>query len=69
MDVDKRLSYTQRILRGAAIKKYREVLVTCRQLEKELTGDEWTLGDLAGLFVKDFWTWAKTDTTEYDGHD
>ena len=69
MDVDKRLSYTQHILGGAALKKYREVLVTCRQLEKELAGDEWTLGDLAGLLVEDFWTWAKTDTTGYDGHD
>ena len=37
MDVDKRLAYTQRILRGAALKKYQEVLVTCRQSEKELT--------------------------------
>ena len=31
MDVDKSLAYTQRIIRGAALKKYREVLVTCRQ--------------------------------------
>ena len=37
MDVDKRLAYTQHILRGAALKKYHEVLVTCRQSEKELT--------------------------------
>ena len=42
MDVDKRLAYTQRILRGATLKKYQEVLVTCRQSAKELTGDEWT---------------------------
>ena len=27
MDVDKRLAYTQHILRGAALKKYHEVLV------------------------------------------
>ena len=30
VDVDNMLAYTQRILRGAALKKYREVLVTCR---------------------------------------
>ena len=40
MNVDKRLAYTQSILRGAALKKYREVLVTCRQSAKDLAGDE-----------------------------
>ena len=49
MDVTKRLAYMQRILRGAALKKYREVLVACRQLEKEIVGDEWNIGKLAGL--------------------
>ena len=34
MDVEKRIAYTQRILRGTALKKYRDVMVTCRQLEK-----------------------------------
>ena len=38
MDVERRIVYTQRILGGAALKKYREVLVTCRQSAKELTG-------------------------------
>ena len=39
MDVEKMLSFTQRILKGAALKKYREVLVICRQSAKELAGD------------------------------
>ena len=43
MDVEKRLASTQRILRGSALKNYREVLVICRQSVKELAGDEWTL--------------------------
>ena len=38
-DVDKGLAYTQRILRGSALKKYREILVTCKQPKKELAGD------------------------------
>ena len=38
MDVDKRLDYMQRIFIEAALKKYREVLVTFRQSAKELTG-------------------------------
>ena len=37
-DVDKRLAYTQIILRGSA------------QLAKELAGEEWNIGELAGLF-------------------
>ena len=69
IDMDKRLAYKQRIIRGSALKKYRELLVTCRQSAKELAGDEWTLGKITGLSAKDFSTWAKTNTTGYDGHD
>ena len=68
MDVEKRLAYTQCILRGAALKIYREVLVACRQSAKDLAGDEWNLGELAGLSVEAFWDWAKTDTTGYGRH-
>ena len=67
-DLDKRLVYTQRILIGAALKKYREVLMTCKQSAKELADDEWTLGNMNGLSPEDFWNWVKTDTTGYDRH-
>ena len=63
-----RINYTQSILRGSALKKYREVLVACKQLEKELAEDEWDIGKLAGLSTEDFWTWANTDTKAYDRH-
>ena len=66
--VDKRLAYRQRILRVSALKKYQEVLVTCKKLTKELAGDKWTLGDLSGVSTEDFWNWAKTDTIGYDEH-
>ena len=46
-----------------------KTLVTYRQLAKDLTGDEWTLGELAGLPVENLCTWDKTGTTGYDGHD
>ena len=49
MKMDKRLAYTQRILRGFAVKKSSEVLVTWTKLSKELAGDEWTLGDMTRL--------------------
>ena len=56
------------ILRGYALNKYREVLVASMQPEKELAGDEWNLKKLTGISTEAFWTWAKTDTTGYDGH-
>ena len=66
MNTDQKVAYTRSTLKGAALKKYREVLVACRQLAKELEGDEWNLGKLAGLSADDFWTWAKMDTMGYD---
>ena len=42
--------------------------MTCRQLVKELVGYAWTIGELTGISAEDFWTWAKMDTTGYDGH-
>ena len=66
--VYKRVAYMQRILRGSAFKKYEEVLVACRKLEKELVVDEWNLGELSGISAEAFWTWTMADTTGYDGH-
>ena len=42
--------------------------MTCKQSAKDLAGDEWTLGDMSGISTEDFCTWAKKDTTWYDGH-
>ena len=42
--------------------------MTFQQSEKELAADEWALGNMSGLSREEFWTWAKTDTTEYDRH-
>ena len=36
VDVDKRVAYTQCILRGVELKKYRAVLLECKQSAKEL---------------------------------
>ena len=62
------IAYTQHILRGAALKKYREVLVACRHPEKELVVDEWNLGKLGRISIEAFCTLAQTYTTGYDGH-
>ena len=43
-------------------------MVACRQLAKELAGDEWNLGELEQLSAEAFWTRSKTDTTGHDRH-
>ena len=40
--------------------------MTCKQLVKGISGDEWTLGDMNGVSAEDFWTWVKKDITGYD---
>ena len=48
MYLDLRVAYMQRILRGAALKNYKAILVECKKSAKDLTGESWDLGaDLA----------------------
>ena len=68
MYVDQMLAYTQRILRGAALKKYRAVLEECKQSEGGLAGDNWDLGKLKGLSTDNFWDWSKKYGIGFDGH-
>ena len=68
MEVDQMVAYTHIILKGAEVKKYRQVMVGYMRSAKELAGDEWNLGELADLSANYFQTWVKTDTTGYDGH-
>ena len=42
--------------------------MTCKQLAKDIAGDEWTLGDMNGLSTEEFWTLENMDTTGYDGN-
>ena len=39
MDVDQRVAYTKRFLRGAALRKYKVVLLECKQSAKDLMED------------------------------
>ena len=40
MDVNQRISYTQRLLRGAALKKYKSVLMECKESAKDIPGEQ-----------------------------
>ena len=55
IDEDQRVAFMQRILRLSALRKYRAVLVECKQLVKEIAGDKWDLGKLKGLSTDDLW--------------
>ena len=44
MDDDKRIKYTQNILSVTSLKKYKQILVGCKESEKGLSGDQWDMG-------------------------
>ena len=67
MYVEQRAAHAQRILRGAALKKYKAVLLECKNSEKDLVGYSCNLGKLKELSTDEFWTWAKSDGIGYDG--
>ena len=60
MEVDQSIDYTQCILRGLEIKKYKAVLIACKESEEDIAGDKWTLGDLKELYIYGFWTWVNS---------
>ena len=42
-------------------------MLECKQSEKDIVGDKWTLGELKGLYIDNFWTWIKIKGFGYDG--
>ena len=66
MGTDKRVAYTQITLRGAALKKYKAVLIECKQSLKELAGDNCYLDALKGQSTNNFWAWSKKEGIGYD---
>ena len=51
MDVDKMINYTEYILRGLTLNKYRQVLEECKESPKGLAGYQWTLGLAKAVFM------------------
>ena len=66
MDVDQRVAYTNHILRGAALKTHKAVMVECNQSAKDLAGYKWDLGALKELSTDELWTWANKYGIGYD---
>ena len=65
MGVDQWVAYTQRILIGAVLKKYKAFLLEFKQLKKDLSGDKWTLGEIKELYTEDLWTRVNSDGIYY----
>ena len=40
LNVNERVKYTQRLLKGTVLKKYKTVLVECKELAKSISGDQ-----------------------------
>ena len=53
-DVDKRINYTECILRGTILKKYRQFLGDCKELQKGLVGDQYNLGATKNATTEQF---------------
>ena len=53
-DVDQRVKYTENILTGPALKKYRDILLVCKDRAKNYTGDHWMLEESKYVSMEDF---------------
>ena len=67
MNVDKSIKYTQWILRGAYINKYKQILAGFKELVKGLDGDQYNLGVTEDVAMKQLCVWTKVDSIEGSG--
>ena len=67
LDVDQRVNYMQRLLRGSAIKKYKTVLKECKESVKDISGYHWALGKAKYVTMGQFYTWEKVYGIDNDG--
>ena len=66
-DVDQRVAYINRVLRGDALNKYKAVLLEWNQSAEDTKGDKCTLGELKGISTENFCTWDKIEGVGYEG--
>ena len=68
MDVYKKINYTESILLGSALKKYRQILAECKDSEKGIAGDHWTLESEKGVSMEQLWSWSKVGAINRAGY-
>ena len=64
MEIDKRINYTHIILRGTALKKYKQVLAGYKESEMGLSGDQWNMGAKKDVTMEQLWAWDKVDSID-----
>ena len=51
----------QCILSGTMLNKYKLVMLGCKELEKGVYGQQWTLVETKDVTMEQFWAWAEVD--------
>ena len=54
MDVDNRIKYMHHIIRETVLKKYKHVLLGCKDLAKVISGYQWELGVTKDVTMEQF---------------
>ena len=64
-----RIKYTEQILRNSDIKKNGQVLLACKEKDRGLDGNQWTIGAASNLNMEQFWVWSKFDGVNSNGYE
>ena len=68
-DVDERIKFIERILKGATLKKFRAVLLYCKGNIVLEAGENWNLGKPNEVSMENFWTFEKADVLDTNGQE
>ena len=58
----------QHILMGTTINVYKQFLAGFKESAKGLALDQWELGSMEDVNMKQFWTWSKFEAIEGSGY-
>ena len=64
-DSDQRIAYTEWIIRGAALNKYKIILEECNDSVKEIAGDHRKIGPTKDLTMVQLWSLVKTHANSW----
>ena len=68
MDDDKRINYTQRLIRESALNIRNTLLAECKYLVMGISGYKWMLGVTKYVTVEKFCTWSNLDGVDMSGY-
>ena len=65
--ISKRWMYFEKFLRALALKKFRNVVLSCRDISKDNSENLWNLGEPENVVLDDFWYLCKVDELDCNG--